>query len=54
MCHQPISSYTDVGRDLWQHFVLMPSMLTLKQCMTLNIFKDCHVGYSNLKIYSPI
>ena len=22
--------------------------------MTLNIFKDCHSGYSNLKIYSPI
>ena len=24
------------------------------QCMTLNIFKDCHSGYLNLKIYSPI
>ena len=24
------------------------------QCMTLNIFKDCHWGYSNLKIYSRI
>ena len=22
--------------------------------MTLNIFKECHTGYSNLKIYSPI
>ena len=24
------------------------------QCTTLNIFKDCHLGYLNLKIYSPI
>ena len=24
------------------------------QCMTLNIFKPCHLGYLNLKIYSPI
>ena len=22
--------------------------------MTLNIFKDCHLGYLNLEIYSPI
>ena len=24
------------------------------QCMTLNISKDSHLGYLNLKIYSPI
>ena len=24
------------------------------QCMTLNIFKDCHSGYSYFTIYSPI
>ena len=24
------------------------------QCTTLNIFKDCHLGYLNLKIYSPL
>ena len=24
------------------------------QCMTLNISMDCHLGYLNLKIYSPI
>ena len=31
-----------------------PSKYLQLQCMTLDIFKDCHPGYSNLKIYSPI
>ena len=26
----------------------------LVQCITLNILKDCHLGYLNLKIYGPI
>ena len=33
-------------------WILISSMTT--QCMTLNIFKECHSGYLNLKIYSPI
>ena len=33
---------------IWWHIYLG------QQCMILNIFKDCHSGYSNLKIYSPI
>ena len=35
-------------------YVFALSVSVLMQCMTLNIFKDCHSGYSNLKIYSPI
>ena len=36
------------------YFMVKFIHMNSKQCMTLNIFKDCHSGYLNLKIYSQI
>ena len=37
--------------SLWK---TMTHLSCMTQCMTLNIFKDSHSGYLNLKNYSPI
>ena len=38
-----IKKYIYISKEGWPY-----------QCMILNISKDCHLGYLNLKIYSPI
>ena len=45
------------SKDLRCHslpIVVDHTTLNWIQCMTLNIFKHCHLGYLNLKIYSPV